>query len=92
MNEFLNQFTAPAVVVASIALILQAIFGIMNSISNKRSNRISYVVSLWQLTESLPFDSGKKSSIKLGIAEQLITEGFPEILEKAVKDEFEQRT
>lgn len=92
MKEIIEPFLVPVVLVAAITLIAQGIFGIINTIlqmragkASREAKQISYVVSLFQLIDGLPFRDGEKATKKSDIAVQLLPQGLPPTLRENIE-------
>ena len=95
MNSILNSLLTPAIIIASITLIIQGIFGVINTLmqiregkSSRNANQISYVNSLLQLTDGLPLGEGTKTVIKIRIAKELLPDSLPQILIENIETGF----
>lgn len=89
MNKIFENFLAPAILLALIALIVQGVmaaFEIYNHVRSRRFayelNQLEYATALLALVDGLPIDEGRRVLLKWDIIDEFIPDRIPTSLHK----------
>ena len=93
MNELYNLYLSPAIFIALCTLIIQGVFSIINSFHQRKlmkinidTNKTSFVVSIFNFIDNLPFDDGEKFSMKVKISKEYLTNIYPKEIIREIEE------